>query len=298
MLKGGNAGAHCFRSLSIGKGRIVFATPRPWCREASTVIPRRPCKHSQRSWGNGQICSRSIGFTPLSNPSRTSSTFSKAKSKSNDASARRIAAAAFFTVIASGIFLDRSGIIDDHYSDAGSIFGGMKGPLVVRMTKRRDTSIHIRLGDSVLVDHIEPRSSTTIAGANDEEIVLLLPEDKETISPFLYLLMMQLKLVRVRNDDNHLHNLPIGMPGLGCIHCSPSTGKKTRSQIFPLNRRTFPSMVRRDLYNHIQRCEHCPPEVKLELRRLKKLEIGTKISREERVFFKKLWFRMGHKTTL
>ena len=240
---------------------------------------------------SGRRCFRSIGPTPFSDPSGNFNV-----NKGKDPSARRIACAVF-AAIASGAFFDHLGTTDNDSDNRSNV--GIRGPMVARMMQRRDTSLQIRLGDSILVDHAEPRSSTTIAGANDEEIVLLLPEDEESISPFLYYLMKQVKLVRVRNDGNCQYNLPIGLPGLGCAYCnSCSTGKASRSQVFPLDRRTFPVMVRKHLYNHIQRCERCPLEVKLELRRLKKLEAGTKISREERLFFKELWFRMGHKAAI
>jgi hypothetical protein len=312
------------RSLSTGKGgngccaMAAAAAARPWCREASTVIARRPWKeHSQLKLTPGNMhmrrCIRSVGSTPpLSTLSRTSSTFSKGDANVNgtDPSAASWKIAAVFAAIASGACLDRLGTTiennggTDDDDDRILFWGGLiKGPLVARMMKRRDTSIQIRFGDSVLLNHVEPLSSTTVAGANgDEDIVLLLPEDKETISPFLYYLMTQVELVRVQKDDNYQYNLPIGLPGLGCAHCRSSSSRqkttRTRCQIFPLDRRTFPAKVRKGLYNHIRRCDRCPVEVKLELRRLKNLEVGTKISREERQFFKKLWFRMGHKEVI
>ena len=207
---------------------------------------------------------------------------------------------AIFAAIAGGVCFERFRTTGVNCDDNDRNFGEPKGPVVARLTRRRDTSVQIRFGNSLLVDHAEPLSSTTVAGVNDEEIVLLLPEDKETISPFLYYLMMQVKLVRVQKDEQHLFSpqLPIGMPGLGCKYCKASGKKKIRREIYPFDRRTFPTMVRKTLYNHIRRCEWCPPEVKLELRRLKKMETGKKISREERLFFRRLWFRMGHKTEL
>lgn len=201
----------------------------------------------------------------------------------------RLAIAAF----GSGAFVASLNLVD---TEDDKLLGDIRGPRVARMApKRRDTSLQIRFGDSLLLDHSKPRSSTTIAGAHDDEIVLLLPEDEESISPFLFYLMQQVELVRVQEDTNHQY-LPIGLPGLGCSYCSHCASR--RSQVFPLDRRTFPNMVRKQLYNHIRRCERCPLEVKLELRRLKKMEVGNKISREERLFFKELWFRMGHKTAI
>ncbi|VEU37628.1 unnamed protein product [Pseudo-nitzschia multistriata] len=181
--------------------------------------------------------------------------------------------------------------------------------------RRRDT-LRVQLGGSsvVLVDHHSSGEGTTSRPvAHDASVPLVLPEDEATISPFLYCLMSQAKLVRIREEDQERTHLPIGLPGFACAHCckgcsgdSQSHSRKRWSRIFPTDRRTLPSRVRKQLYRHIQRCERCPLEVKLELRRLKKMEDESttwkgkhnKISREERLFFKKLWFRMGHKEEL
>ncbi len=272
-----------FRSLSIGKNTFVTSAQRPWCRQISTTIARRPSAMVV-SRNSDRPCFRLVGSKtfPPQNP--------------GNAPSKRRVAGAVFAAIASAACFDRFGTIDNSNNDNDR--RGIKGPMVARMTKRRDTSLQIRFGDSVLVDHVEPRSSQTIAGANDDQIVLLLPEDAETISPFLYYLISHVKLVRVQQDGNRQHNLPIGLPGLGCAYCNCSTETASRSQVFPLDRRTFPNMVRKQLYNHIRRCQRCPLEVKLELKRLKNLEGGTRISREERLFFKELWFRMGHKAVI
>lgn len=296
MLSGGNACACYVRSLSVGNGNNAFAaTARPWCREASTVTAKRPWLYSQLAPGKGRRCFRSVGSTPFWSPSRTSTCSKGGSSKRNDPSVWKIASV--FAAIASGACFDRLGTTDKGGTDDDrTVFGGIKGPMVASMTQRRDTqSIQIRFGGSVLLDHVERLSSTTVAGANDDDILLVSPEDELTISPFLYYLMTRVQLVRIQEDDRDVYNLPIGVPGLACVHCSSWSRKKTRSQIFPMDRRTFPAQVRQILYNHVRHCERCPPEVKLELRRLKKLEVGTKISREERLFFKRLWFRMGHK---
>jgi len=253
------------------------------------------------------MCARSIGSSTHSTPSRAFSAWTRGSSSGNNNHHRKDPStwkiAAVVSVVASGAYLDRLGATDNGgVGEENQTFGGINGPMVARMTKRRDTSLRISFGDSVLLDHVEPMSSKTVAGANDKNIVLLMPEDELTISPFLYYLMKQVQLVRVQEDEQDLYTrqyvVPIGLPGLGCVHCTCSSQKKVRSQVFPLDRRTFPNMVRKQLYNHILRCERCPPEVKLELKRLKKLEIGKKISREERIFFKKLWFRMGHKEVI
>lgn len=253
----------------------------------------------------------SRGTTPMyAGGTNTIHNNGKSNGNGNDSSIRKISA--ILAVVASGVCFDRMGIPrtdGTEENDGGdgfssSILGptGSGEPRAATMTRRRDTntSLRIRFGNSVVLDHVETSSSRTVAGTNeeDENILLVLPEDEETISPFLYYLMSQMQLVRIDEDNQCLYNLPVGLPGIACKHCNSWNGKKTRCQVFPVSRRTLPAKVRKGLYNHVRRCERCPPEVKLELERLKKLERGTKISREERLFFKKLWFRMGHKAEL
>jgi len=204
-------------------------------------------------------------------------------------------------VIMFGTFFDRFGI-DDGRSD-----GIIKPSLAVvcKLAQRKDTSFQIRLGDSVVLDHSESTTSSTTIAHNDN-VILLLPEDKEILSSFLYELMSHLQLVHLKESDGY-NTLPLGLPGLCCKHCQKKTKTKKRPscQIFPMYRRTIPSQVRKNLYNHLRKCEYVQPEIKMELKRLKNLENSndnkdktTKISREERQFFKRLWLRMGQKKKL
>lgn len=88
--------------------------------------------------------------------------------------------------------------------------------------------------------------------------------------------------------------------------------------IFPQDRRSLGYEVMTTLYPHLLHCKHCPTNVKVELqqkyaehqhynsmsqqrkhsnykRRNKK---AIKLCHEERIFFKTLWFAMGHKETM
>ena len=280
ILAGSNACRVC-SIRSFGNGTNIFAAARPWCRQVTTTIARTPLTHSELTSKSGRVYCRSVASKAFPNPSRNSN--------GKDPSKRRIAVA-MFAAIASGVCFDRLGTIENSDTDDDDRkFLAIRGPMVAHMTKRRNTSFQLKFGDSILVDHVE--SSKTIAGENDDQIDLLLPEDAEFISPFLFYLMTCVELVRVQEGENQEYNLPIGLPGLGCAYCSCSAE-------FPLDRRTLPNKVRKHLYNHIRRCQRCPLEVKLELKRLHKLEKGTRISREERLFFRELWFRMGHKAVI
>ncbi|MGK3757025.1 MAG: hypothetical protein ACI8RD_009339 [Bacillariaceae sp.] len=213
-----------------------------------------------------------------------------------------------FAVIISGTFFGRFGINDGSTAD-----------MIVELAppQRQETSFQIRLGNSVVVDHTELSLSASTTIAHNDDVILVLPEDKEIISLFLYELMSHIQLVHLKESDIGYSNnkLPLGLPGLCCKHCAfKKSTKKSKSsnshQIFPMYQRTLPAQVRKKLYNHLRRCEHVQPEIKMELKRLKNLENNniinnnsngtttTKISRKERQYFKRLWFRMGHKIEL
>ena len=324
VLTSGNAAVSSFRRhVVIRKGSNV-AGAVPWCREINTsVIARRqrpqhysPLAVSGRRFFRSVESSSESGLTsstahqvqPLSQipiNDKNNNHNHNNKSSKND-SAWKITAV--FAAIVSGACVDQFGTdTNDGTDDNNGVLRelGWRQTRISQMTpQRRDTSsFQIRLGGSVVVDHVvEPLSSTTVAGTHDnnDNVLLMLPEDKDTISPFLYYLMTQMQLVRITENDQCLYNLPIGLPGIACAHCSSWTKKKTWCQIFPMDRRTLPAQVRKSMYNHLRRCERCPPEIKMELKRLKKMEQAyykgtTKVSREERQFFKKLWYRMGHK---
>ena len=212
-------------------------------------------------------------------------------------------------------FVDRFGIDegcreDRTYDNVSS----PKGPIISMLAqRRRHTTVRVHVGDAVIIDS-EISTPKTATIAHNDDIVLLLPEDKERISSFLYELMYNLQLVHLNESDGY-DNLPNGLPGLACKHCLEKRTKKTMNTkrssqvIFTQYRRTLPRQIRNNLYNHIRKCEHVQPEIKLELKRLKKLENNDSstststsnketISKEERIFFKLLWSRMGHKTQL
>lgn len=211
-------------------------------------------------------------------------------------------------------FFDRFGIDEGCREDRSyDNVSSPKRPIISMSAQRRLTTVRVHVGDAVIIDS-EISTPKTVTIAHNDDIVLLLPEDKERISSFLYELMYNLQLVHLNESDGY-DNLPNGLPGLACKHCLEKRTKKTMNTkrssqvIFTQYRRTLPRQIRNNLYNHIRKCEHVQPEIKLELKRLKKLENDDSstststsnketISKEERIFFKLLWSRMGHKTQL
>jgi hypothetical protein len=125
-------------------------------------------------------------------------------------------------------------------------------------------------------------------------------------------------------------NKPSGLVGLACLHCSDVTTSgamlRTDASIFPQDRRSLARDVSTKMYHHVSNCHHCPAPTRERLRELQR-EHNTKkqqereraqegkvkhtanqpsnttttprkrpfVSQEERLFFKDLWYQMGHK---
>ncbi|VEU44428.1 unnamed protein product [Pseudo-nitzschia multistriata] len=124
-----------------------------------------------------------------------------------------------------------------------------------------------------------------------------------------------------------------GLACVHCCGC-PGAGGGTQNEdesfpvgaaIFPQDRRTLAREVTTDFYHHLLGCEKCPPETKDDLRRTfaeqqllqsqrslphieksnestagttrttKTNPFGEPISKQERLFFKDVWYSMGHK---
>lgn len=122
-------------------------------------------------------------------------------------------------------------------------------------------------------------------------------EDRDSISPLFFLILNQLQLVQMEESERtgNRKSLNAGLPGLGCRHCC-QVGRMGLSREFPARRRTLSGKLY-DLYDHLLRCKLCPSDVKAELKRLRRLESDQKeqkMSKKERIFFEKLWIRMGH----
>lgn len=114
-------------------------------------------------------------------------------------------------------------------------------------------------------------------------------------------------------------NKPTGLKGLACRHCSchqPRERLPADAVIFPQDRRSLARDFKTKMYRHVvSECAVCPVETKDELATLYRDQAEafvlddtttittnagttttpTTVSHEERLFFKHLWYRMGHK---
>jgi len=128
-------------------------------------------------------------------------------------------------------------------------------------------------------------------------------------------------------------NKPSGLVGLACLHCIGVGGATLRTlppdaSIFPQDRRSLARDVSTKMYHHVSNCHNFPGPIREHLRELRREHNNnTKqqerereraqakvkhtanqpsrssttprkhpfVSQEERLFFKDLWYQMGHK---
>jgi hypothetical protein len=135
-------------------------------------------------------------------------------------------------------------------------------------------------------------------GGEAANMRLVTPEDKDLMSPLLYLVLSNVELVRMEKSEQtgNRKSLPVGLPGLACMHCCQS-GRRGLCRIFPSRRRTLTNKID-DLYQHFIKCTLCPSDFKQQLLSLReenpqksKSSLGTK---KDRAFVETLWTRMGH----
>lgn len=128
-------------------------------------------------------------------------------------------------------------------------------------------------------------------------ILLVTPEDRVLVSPFLFSLMTQVQPVRMEESERtgNRKSLSLGLPGIGCRHCCQSN-RKGLCRLFPVRRRTLPNKIG-DICEHIRRCSLCPQEIKEHLASLRQRDssAGNPIKTAgEKEFFDRIWARMGH----
>mmetsp|Transcript_18379 Transcript_18379/g.45599 ORF Transcript_18379/g.45599 Transcript_18379/m.45599 type:complete len:199 (-) Transcript_18379:246-842(-) len=130
--------------------------------------------------------------------------------------------------------------------------------------------------------------------------------------PFYELLVKQLQVVvyseardaaSIASDSGR--NKPTGLVGLACKHClavqQQALPLDPSASTFPQDRRSLAKEVSAKMYDHLQTCQHCPPHTQTKLKELQRAthnnsnNLIKKMSRDERLFFRTLWYEMGHK---
>lgn len=127
---------------------------------------------------------------------------------------------------------------------------------------------------------------------NGQPVLLVKNADHEIASGFLYTLLSHFHRIELLPSERkgNRKSLRLGLPGFGCRHCSKA-GRFGMSRVFPARRRTLPVRIA-DLYDHICRCNLCPPDSKVILQRLR--EESQQDTAKEKQFLDLVWQRLGH----
>mmetsp|Transcript_5660 Transcript_5660/g.11750 ORF Transcript_5660/g.11750 Transcript_5660/m.11750 type:complete len:741 (+) Transcript_5660:263-2485(+) len=127
-------------------------------------------------------------------------------------------------------------------------------------------------------------------------IQLVNPADRPLVAEFLFVLLSQVQVVRLRPSERigNRRSLQAGLPGLACRACCDHR-RLGLCRLFPARRRTLPSKLG-DMYDHLRRCNLVPKAVKDHLERLKQdvTEDSMSDRDDSKEFFDRLWCRMGH----
>ena len=123
-------------------------------------------------------------------------------------------------------------------------------------------------------------------------VLLVKSEDIQVASGFLYTLVSHFQRIELLPSERkgNRKGLRLGLPGFGCRYCTKA-GRFGMSRIFPARRRTLPVRIA-DMYDHICRCNLCPQDSKMILRKLREEE-GHDYSMEKK-FLDVVWERLGH----
>lgn len=128
--------------------------------------------------------------------------------------------------------------------------------------------------------------------------VLLLPEERNYVSDYVFLTLMQLRPTIATAGDGGRNRRPVGggMMGVACIHCADSEHMVTPSgRSFPSAPDNFASALNTSLYNHMQACYLVPVDLKkalVNLRKLHSAQCSALVFGGQRSFFRSLFQRL------
>eukprot|EP00977_Amphora_coffeiformis_P010885 scaffold2558_cov172-Amphora_coffeaeformis.AAC.16 len=127
---------------------------------------------------------------------------------------------------------------------------------------------------------------------------LLLPEERNLVSDYVFLTLMQLTPVAPTAADQSRSRRPLvgGLMGIACIHCLESERMITPSgRSFPSAPDNFASTLNSSLYSHLQACDSVPHEIKrafANLRKLHSAQCSSLVFGSQRRYFNLLFSRL------
>lgn len=131
----------------------------------------------------------------------------------------------------------------------------------------------------------------------DQIYPLVLPEDKDLISDYLYLTLEQMQPCNLMEADQVgcYKGREVGFPGLACKHC---VGQAGCGRYFPASEASLSqTTTSQTILNHVRNCRRCPTEIKDRLEEMKAAKSGGKKGDKpkhggRKVFFHRLWCRI------
>ncbi len=143
-------------------------------------------------------------------------------------------------------------------------------------------------------EEVEEVVSSGVVKKKNKEEYIVFPEDKPTITPYVYCLMRQVQPCIFSEADRFLSRSKskVGFAGFECRWCNGHAGL---GRYFPSNPKALSTnSTSQNIYSHIQKCRKCPQDIKEELKTLK-FEKPTWLRRTcgwRQAFFEKLWHRL------
>ena len=133
------------------------------------------------------------------------------------------------------------------------------------------------------------QAAFTVTTANKQ---LVVPEDKETIAEFLYLVMEQLQPCRFTEADRNKRRLKdVGCIGVECKHCA---GKVDSRKFFWSSVNAVESNFV-SVHTHMLECQSVPQSLKdrlIELKKLRKQQTAALKTGSQKAFFSRVWRRL------
>lgn len=135
-----------------------------------------------------------------------------------------------------------------------------------------------------------PRSSS-VASDPDAPNHVVGPNDRHLVPDYLFTLMMQVQPVYLTQPERvgSRKGFALGMPGLGCRHCYKAV--RIGWAFYPPKRRLLPIRIK-VLRQHLERCSHCPQEIKMYLAHLEKSGEQESDADKQKMFFDRIWARI------
>jgi len=130
--------------------------------------------------------------------------------------------------------------------------------------------------------------------SKNQEKYIVVPEDQNAITPYVYHLMRQVQPCVFTEADRFLSRSrsSVGFGGFECRHCQGHAGL---GRYFPSSPEALSTnSTSQNIYSHIQKCRKCPQDVKNHIKTLK-CNKSTWLRRScgwRQAFFRKVWKRL------